>query len=283
MDGAALSLTNPGPLLARLLGSLELPDGRGSARPSRGLAVLLQEAGAQLRGSVPDRLEEFAFFLRRWEAWQSDEEAVELLEAFLSGELSAARAQEEFRTRLHAPDLKVPPLRMNSGRSEDRAHARCEQLSRLLLLAEICGAQGALVIIDELDHDHGGRYWIQSKVLTGLAMFQETARAAPLVTMLLATPGIQEIKTPDARTVQLSRLDPKDLEQLVRRTVDLYRRVYPGWPHGGGFDRFFRNLWLLYEKRFEKLGWGPRFFVRAAIEACELSAEAEIQLGDVNL
>lgn len=281
LDGLSLSLTNPGQLLARLLASLELPDGKGSAQPTRGLGVLLQAAGARLGGVVPKDLSEFGFFLKRWEAWHADEDAVELLEQFLSGELSAAKAQREFRSRLADPGLIVPALRMNFGRQEERVHARASQMERLLRLAEQCGARGMLVVIDELDQDQGGRYWDAGRVRTGLGMFEQIS--GPLVTMLLAIPGISELKVGPLRNVRLPALGQQDLKLLVQRTVDLYRRVHPRWNPGDSFDRFFNNLWILYRSRFEKLGWGPRFFVRATVEACELSAARGTLLADLEL
>lgn len=283
LDGQALSLTNPGQLLARLLASLELPDGKGGAQPSGGLGVLLQVAGARLRGVVPKELSEFSFFLKRWEDWHADEEAVELLEQFLSGELSAAKAQREFRSCFRDPGLVVPALRMSFGRQDERVRARTAQMERLLHLAELCGSRGTLVVIDELDHDRGGRFWDVARVRTGLSMFEQVAASTPLVTMLLATPGIPELKGARFRDVRLPALAQQDLKLLVQRTVDLYRRVHPQWTPGDGFDRFFSNLWVLYRSRFEKLGWGPRFFVRATVEACELSAAQGAAMSDLNL
>jgi hypothetical protein len=283
LDGHGLSLASPGPLLARLLQSLELPDGRGQARLSHGLGVLLQAAAPGVKGAIPKDLSEFSFFLNRWEAWHTDDEAVELLEHFLSGELSKAQAQAAFRTLLGEPSLAVPALRLNYGSRIDRVQARGEQLRRLLRLAERCGARGALVLIDELDHEPAGSAHETEKVRAGLEMFTQLAKSGPIITMLLATPGMAHLKTAAQREIHLPPLERADLKILVQRTVDLYRTVYPTWSPGDGLDLFFNRLWALYHKDFDRLSWGPRFFVRATVEACELSAQQGEGLGDLQL
>lgn len=283
LDGRGLSLASPGPLVARLLQSIELPDGRGQPRPGQGLGLLLQVGAPGLKGAIPKDLSDFSFFLNRWEVWHTDDEAVELLELFLSGELSKAQAEAEFRSLLGDPSLAVPPLRMNYGSQHDRIQARIDQLRRLLRLAERCGASGALVVIDELDHEPTGRSGDLERMRLGLQMFKLLAKGSPVVTMLLATPGMTDLKKEAEREVRLPPLERAALKSLVEKTVNLYRTVYPAWRPGDNLDRFFNRLWVRYQKDFDRLGWGPRFFVRATVEACELSAQQQTLLGDLQV
>jgi hypothetical protein len=182
LDGAALSLTNPALLMARLLASIELPDGKGGALEPVGLGTVLREAGPRLAGVVPPGLSQFAFFLQRWAAFEADEAAIEILERFLSGEVATAHAQAALRSCLGALHLILPTLRMNYGTRDDRLRARVDQLLRILELAERCGTRGVLVIIDELDHDRRGSHWKADKLKPALEMFANLAQGGPFVT-----------------------------------------------------------------------------------------------------
>jgi hypothetical protein len=281
LDGAALSLTNPALLMARLLASIELPDGKGGALEPVGLGTLLREAGPRLAGVAPPALSHFAFFLQRWAAFEADEAAIEILERFLSGEIAAAHAQAALRSCLGAVHLILPTLRMNYGTRDDRLRARADQLSRILELAERCGARGVLVIIDELDHDRRGSHWKADKLRPALEMFAYLAQGGPFVTLFLATPGIVELDVGHSRRVQLPSLSLTELQQLFARAVGAYAAADAQLQLGSHLEELFGRTWDLYERGFRNLGWGPRFFVRAAIEACDVARARGVPVSEV--
>jgi hypothetical protein len=281
LDGAALSFSNPAVLTARLLASLELPDGRGGILQPPGLGTLLREAGSRLGGVAVKGIEEFAFFLKRWDAFDGNEEAIEVLESFLAGELAASTAQARLRTSLGEPALVVPALRMNYGSRRDRVGARVDQMLRLYQLAERCGTKGVLVIVDELDHDHGGGRWKTDSVQPGIDTFRSLGEKGPFVTLFLATPGIAELKGPRFRDVQLPVLNEQHLRIVFAKTIEAYVAAEPSVPRPGNLEPLFGQAWLLYVKQYKQKGWGPRFFVRVAVEACDLARSRGISVGDL--
>jgi hypothetical protein len=281
LDGMALRLTNPAVLTARLLASFELADGHGGVHQPPGLGTLLRESGGRLRGIKVKGLDHFEFFLKRWEAFEGDEEAVEVLEGFLAGELAASAAQVRLRASLGDHTLVVPALRMNYGSRDDRVVARVDEILRLHQLAERCDSKGTLIIVDELDHDHGSGRWRPEAVRPGLETFRLLAEKGPFVTLFLATPGISELKGPRVREVRLPPFSDDQLRSVFAKTINAYCVAEPSLPPPGSLDRLFGQAWVLYAKQYQAKGWGPRFFVRAAVEACELARSRGIPVGDL--
>lgn len=281
LDGMALSLSNAAVLTARLLASLELPDGNGRVLQPPGLGTLLRECGNRLRGVKVKGLEEFEFFMKRWEAFDADEEAVEILESFLAGELAAATAQSGLRASLGDHSLVVPALRMNYSTRQDRVVARVDQLLRLYRLAERCGTKGILIIVDELDHDHGGDHWRPDAVDPGIQTFRLLSERGPFVTLFLATPGIAELRGGGVREVRLPVLSQQQLRAIFARTIEAYVAAEPSVHPPGNLEALFGQAWVLYGKQYQARGWGPRFFVRAAIEACDLARTRGISVDEL--
>ena len=57
--------------------------------------------------------------------------------------------------------------------------------------------------------------------------------------------------------------------QLVEKTVDTYCGAFPSPALARGRAELVRGLLDRYADSFAEEGWGPRFFVRTAIEVCE--------------
>jgi BREX system ATP-binding protein BrxC/D len=265
LDGQGITLARSGRLLARLLASLELPSGdRVPEVP--GLGSLLRRAASQLRGRVPPGCQLLGPVLEHATEWEGSEETMVLLEDYLAGERSRVQLESELRQMLPGV-LRLPSLRTNWGTVEARIGAQMEVLSAIIALGVATGAAGALLILDEFDHEIHSREW--PRATGALRALVDLPRRAPLVIVLLSP---SNLPLPDVRHLMLKPLDSGALRSLTLRTVDAYRAAFPGKLAHGGEEELFQRLLGLYKKAYEALGWGPRFFVRAAVEACDRAA-----------
>ena len=155
-----------------------------------------------------------------------DEEAVEALEQYLAGQVNATDSSRRLTELLGERD-KARTLRMASGTVEDRRPAQAQQLVRVAELGVVAGAKGALVVVDELDHDvlndHDGRV---SAMLGSLA---RPAGAAPWCSCCS-----REMRKRSKRSrrrgpqvLVLQDLSDADVEKLVHKRSTHSRRRFP--------------------------------------------------------
>lgn len=273
LDGQGVTLARSGRLLARLLASLELPSGFG-ASVVPGLGSLLRLAASKLRGRVPSGCELLGPVLEHATEWEGSEETIVLLEDYLAGERKRLQLEFELRHMLPGVPVRLPPLRTNWGSLEARIGAQMEVLSSIIALGVATGTPGALLILDEFDHEIRSREW--PRATGALRALIDLPRRAPLVIVLLSP---SNLPLADVRHLTLKPLDSGALRSLTLCTVEAYRAAFPDKLPRGGEEELFQRLLRMYKKEYEALGWGPRFFVRAAVEACDRAAVQKRQLG----
>jgi hypothetical protein len=276
LDGQALTLRRDGvPLLGRLFASIRLePDSPDGTPYVPGLGSLLRKAPERLRRDVPRHLASFAGFLSYKDEWDGNEEAIELLERYLAGE-TRLRLESELRDVLARPHLSLPSFRMQYGSVPQRLNAQAEQLRRVVRLGMEVGAKGALVVIDELDHDVKANVMEQARILATLNAFIGLASETPILFLLLAPSsaftftGVEQVELPSLRD--------DEFEMVTAKALQAYEAAFP-LSRLHGKTRLFPRLLDRFNASFRREGWGARFFVRATIEACDLTAAAGTSL-----
>lgn len=262
LDGAGLSLAAGSRVIAALLASARLPDtGHDQEHLVPGLATILKRAAPMAARGVPPELAQFEPFLAKPSRWAEAEEVIEVLEEYLSGYLNRNDAMAAL-FRLLRMRVALESLRMDWGRMEARRRAQARQLERIVRLAMLAGAKGGFVVIDELDHD------FQFEVDRKNAMLGELGRmtaGSPIVLMLLA----RELEMTGAVELQLGTFAEEELDLLVNKTIDAFAVAHPSPALTRGRKELFAALLRKFRKEYQDIGWGPRFFVRAAVECCE--------------
>ncbi len=281
LDGQALTLRRDGiPLLGRLFASIRLePGGTDGAPYVPGLGSLLRKAPERLRREVPRELASFAGFLSYKDEWDGNEEAIELLERYLAGE-TRLRLESELRDVLARPHLSLPSFRMQYGTVAERLNAQAEQLKRVVRLGMEVGARGALVVIDELDHDVKANVMERERILATLNAFIGLASETPIVFLLLAPSSAFTFS--GVGHVQLPSLRDDELEMVTARALQAYEEAFP-LSRPEGKDQLFPRLLDRFNASFRREGWGARFFVRATIEVCDLAAAGGTSLGNISV
>ncbi len=284
LDGTAVTLRNGSGLLGRLFASAVLSDqdDNDGMRAISGLGTVLRRAAQRLRGRVPEGLSLFSSLLEHAEDWEANEEAIERLEGYLAGDRRRREVEVEVRAILNEPSLTLPPLRTNYGRLEERREAQAEQLARIVSLGIEAGAEGGLIVLDELDHDFGPQGTNRIRAEQTLGALCGLVPDEPIVFLLLAPAGAR-LDVPKAEKLDLPELDDDELRQVTRRAIDAYAEAFPGKARTVGGDRLFDHLLRRFNDEFRNLGWGPRFFVRAAIEACDRAADGNGSLAEIRL
>lgn len=273
LDGRSVSLSNGMLLLARLFASAVLPPlNPESPQSVPGLATILKFAARHLHDRIPKGLELFSSFLKIANEWEGNEEAVELLERYLSGDISKNNGEILLRDLLRKPWIRLFPLKMNWGSIDDRFVAQAQQLARVMLLGMEAGARGALVVLDEFDHEIHPHLGFPPRARALLDNFCKLTEYLPIVFLLL-TPAAKPLGLTGAEEICLPRLSLGEFRQVFRQTVSAYRLAFPdtnlGLEGREEEESLFLQLNGLYKKEFHDQGWGPRFFVRATIEACD--------------
>jgi hypothetical protein len=114
-----------------------------------------------------------------------------------------------------------------------------------------------------------------------LKAWSRTLAAEPVVVLLLAPPGLP--RWAGSRRLALPLLSGKELKEVTSSVVEAYRVVRPDVMVGDGVDRLFTRLLADFNSRFKDEGWGPRYFVRATVEACERAVQKQVPLKAVPL
>lgn len=279
LDGEALTLRRDGvPLLSRLFASVRLePGGIDGTLYVPGLGSLLRKAPERLQREVPRDLASFAPFLSCKDDWDGNEEAIELLERYLAGE-TQLRLESELRDVLARPDLSLPSFRMRYGTVAERLNAQADQLKRVVRLGMEIGAKGALVVVDELDHDVKANVMERARILATLNAFIRLASEGPIVFLLLAPSAAFTFS--GVEHVELPSLRDDELEKVTARVLQAYEEAFPQ-SRLEGQARLFARLLDRFNADFRREGWGARFFVRATIEACDLATAVGTSLDGI--
>lgn len=285
LDGEGLSLRDGAGAVAALFASARLPKSAtgDSEHLVPGLGTILRRAApVASKGGIPKALEAFEPFLDRPSRWIESEPAVEVLESYLSGHVNAVGASEQLSSLL-GESVAVPGLRMGYGTTAARQRSQAEQLGRVVHLAVIAGAKGAFIVIDELDHDVLNDW--DGRVSDMLKELTRVARKNAIVLLLLTRENREDeqgLKFSDAQDLVLDQLREREVESLVHKTVDTYAGAFPSPALHNGRDDLLKRLREKFKREYLSSGWGPRYFVRATIEACEVArTQGKSSLADV--
>jgi len=283
LDGTAVTLSNGMGLLSRLFASAVLPNTCEEVSPGvPGLGTILKYAAGRLHGNVPKGLDLFTSILEIAESWEGNEEAVELLERYLSGDGKKYLIEWDLQSVFGSARLKLPPLKVNWGAMEDRLKGQASQLLRIVRLGKAAGAKGALIVLDEFDHEFSSSATLSWKSQEFLNLICRIAERESVVFLFL-TPLNTELEVSGASRLKLPRLDTTEFERVYLQAIGAYRDAFPGNPVAGGEDTFFKGLFDKYKAEYQDRGWGPRFFVRAAIEGCDMATSMMVPLSEVTV
>lgn len=283
LDGTAITLSSGVGLLSRLFASAVVPNtGERGFPPVPGLGTILKHAARRLHGNVPRGLDLFTSFLKVADSWEGNEEAIELLERYLSGDGNRLAIEGDLQNVLGVPLLTLPSSKVNWGAMEDRLKAQANQLLRIVRLGKAAGAKGALIVLDEFDHEFSSSATLSWKAQEFLKLICGIAERESVVFLFL-TPSNPEFDISGARRLKLPRLEVSEFKSVYLQTIGAYRVAFPGYSIAGGEDTLFEGLFDKYQAEYKDQGWGPRFFVRAAIEACDRSASMMVPLSEVEV
>jgi hypothetical protein len=133
-------------------------------------------------------------------------------------------------------------------------------------LARLGGAAGGLVVIDELDHDLAIADGRAQALLRELIQVTSERR---MVVVLLAKDD-SDAELDGALELAIDELGDEDLDTLVDRTCSAFTAAYPINGLSTGRSELAKALKKRFHKEYDPRGWGPRYFVRVSIEACEV-------------
>lgn len=273
IDGQGLTLRTGTRVLASLFASALLPPAATDTEHLvPGLATILRRAAASLPRRLPRELVPFQSFLEDPTKWVQCEDAVEILERYLSGDVNRTVASATL-SELLGERVELAPLKMGYGTRHERHQRQADQLRRVTALAGLAGARGAFIVVDELDHD----LRLPDERVTG--MLQHLAAVvlkSPIVLLLLVAeerPGEVQVNLRGAQDLTLDELVDADLRAVAAKVVDSFAATYPTDGLTAGFDELFRTMLRQFKREHGHQGWGPRFFVRSSVEACEAVRE----------
>lgn len=270
LDGDGVSLAQGSRLVATLFASLRLPaTGQNKDYLSQGLGPLLKQASVKSRGTLRPILKPLEPFLKEPSLWTGSDEIIEAIECYISGDRSLTLSQR-LLTELLGTRLRLESFKMNWGSNQDRQQQQLTQLSRVLELTKLAECKGAVIVLDELDHDLRSDCSRQYSMLEAM---RDMSMSSPVVLVLLA----RNLDLSGAEEIQLNELSTPDYLRLVERTIEAFAAVHPLPGLSKGQEKLFAKLNALFIRKYKPLGWGPRFFVRAAIESCEVLRHREHQ------
>ncbi len=282
LDGQQRSLsktTTAAAVVGELLESARLPDGGDALHddPGDGFRWVIQRAAREFLcacagGAAAARVRSSAGALRflRLETLArlvaQNDGVVEVLERYLTGALGRVDAVREVNglTGVH---VSFPPLRMTWGSVGERRAAQAAVLAEAVRLGMVAGARGAVLVVDEIDHDIP--VW-ERGVGETLGTWLQLVKTLPVVVVLL-TPVAIGIEEGLGGNLAIEPFSREEADELVGRTLDAYGRAFPAKAVVSGREELMDALWDCFEEEYGSAGWGPRFFVRAAIEACEIA------------
>ena len=151
MDGVGVALADPLPLMESVTSSLVFPD----EKLAGGLGAHIANANAQslrMRGALflADALEQVSRQIRQ------EPEVLQVLEDYFGLALSSSQANAKLRSLGHAK-IRLPSLLVR--RVDDRPARFCDLLCDWTRFAVTMGAQGLLIVLDELDVEYAKFAW----------------------------------------------------------------------------------------------------------------------------
>lgn len=278
LDGSSISLAQGTRLVATLCASARLPEeAQDKEHLVPGLSTILKRAALKAKRGIPEQLSEFLPFLENTDLWTESDEVIQLLEGYLSGYIDKVSTERKFN-ELIGTRIRLNTLRMDSGRMEVRCERQAKQLGRIVQLAMMAGAKGAFIVLDEIDHDYIDILINRKNLL--LVQLCELTRRLPIVLLLLA----REPVIGGATELPLDEITDEDFNILINKTIDSFSAVHPNPCFAKGRKALSNKLLKCYEAKFSASGWGPRFFVRAAVECCEYARHYNLDsLAKVNV
>lgn len=285
-DGKALIPSDGVRLLSHLFSTAKLNSSLCDSLDISGLGTLLKLANRKMREKrvrLPLSLSCFRPFFEMEEDWVENEEAVEIIERYLGGELNRSDSFAKL-TSVLGRHVELPPLKMAYGTIADRIAAQKEQLNRIVQLAKIAGAKGAFLLMDEFDHvfhrNYQNKIVLDDRACMVLESMCKLTEKCPLV-MLWLTVSNDTMGFPNSRLLRLPELTIRELEDLTLNTIQAYKEAFPDLSVQGNYKRFTNRLYRKFKEEYSDIGWGPRFFVRAAIEACDRAIHTHKNLDEV--
>jgi hypothetical protein len=262
-------------LLYALAESLTLPTTDRDARIV-GLANALRQVPTHGIHRIPECFR--PFILDR--CWQDSENGVSAVEQYLCGRIGKTDAKGRLRECNFYPELEALYLN-RSYDGVDRLYRQAEQLGGFTDLARSAGAEGTLIIIDELDHDNFGGSWptsLQSRKLELLHRVIEIVATKPIV-LLLCTAGSldRELKSSSSfAEVGLPEFSRQDMERVVLYVIDHVAIVHPSPRWKKGQAALIRHVLDAYERKYKRDNWSMRYVIRAVVELCEIARRRDV-------
>ena len=268
LDGKSTTFADGVGLLDALFTSGQLPpNGTDTDHRVLGLSQILRRAAAA-PGRPSESMGPLAPFLSDTR-WLDSEDACTVVEGFLSGKLSKSVALSDLSAL--GVYLSIDAVGLNAGSLAERRKCQVAQLGRVVELAVRAGACGALIVIDEFDHDILQNAALEKKFMLLFALAKASLRW-PVVLLLLTTTPFPFLKDfiEGFSLVELGGFRDSELETIVDMTVDGFARAYPLPALGRGRRELKAKLIGRFRGEYEREGWGPRYLIRATIEACEM-------------
>ncbi len=290
LDGQGLTLGRPMLLLSAVLDSMRypgepLPEGvadRLSDVIRTGKIVDLRVAGAR---TIADALQ--ALPLRAMD----DPEVRHVLEDYLAGALPASGAKDKL-AKLLKQKVYLPPV--NARAVKERPERFVSLVGEWSRLVRVCGAQGLLVVLDELDVDYASDGYRGRAGSTAVdqrgGLFEALAAAwndrVPLIVALGAVPGgggetdavgdVADVFGERLVQLEVPRPSRDHLLELFFKLVDLYDKAHPKTidvSNRIGLNIVFNGLYRLYERQPSPV---PRHLVRLTVELLDALSAGEL-------
>ena len=283
LDGTAVTLGRPHELLKAIVHEISFPRDSTLNSFSERLADLVRNHRIEILSINGVRV--LAKALEQIPAnLANDQEAWELIENYLSGEISASACAQALR-QFHDQPLKLFPLitRYRSERPE-----RCVQLlGEWAQTCRIMPAHGLAILFDEVDVeiDLGGVSLAEREQRT--AFLEELSKLGtqevPLCILFALAPGtstdlfeapteyLQRSLNGSAQIIKVPALKPAAMMHVAEKVVDLYDTAFPECSPASKVEwRPFAEQTLREMHRSEH-GIIPRLFIRTFLEFLDVN------------
>lgn len=283
LDGTAVTLGRPHELLKAIVHEISFPHDSTLNSFSERLADLVRNHRIEILSIngvrvLAKALEQIPPNLA------NDQEAWELIENYLAGEIPASTCSQALR-QFHDRPLRLLPLisRYRSGRPE-----RCVQLlGEWSQTCRIMPAHGLAILFDEVDVeiDLGGVSVAEREQRTAFLeeLSQLSTQEVPLCVLFALAPGtgtdlfeapteyLQRSLHGTAQLIKIPALTPAAMMQVAQKVVDLYDTAFPDSSPASKVDwRPFAEQ-TLREMHRSEYGVIPRLFIRTFLEFLDVN------------
>ena len=292
LDGEGVTLWEPMGLMEALLGSLRYP---GQAVPSditQKLAYLRStDNESEVRRRV-GQIAEATFQISR-QAFDVPEVAA-VLEDYFTMKLAATHAKQKLR-QLGYRRVALPSMKARNVK--DRPDRFCDLLGDWAELCVLTGANGLVVIFDEVDVEYastlsrsrsdGERRCRRSLLLETLDRLLSQERKIPLLLAFGSAPASSDVEEKhDAvldlkqrigqiKEIEVPRPDIEQTRELGRRLQTLYARAYPDRMSKVDPRKLERLIDEFARTHQDGLNPIPRRFVRGTLERLDVALDLE--------